>query len=76
MHNKELCGMYSSPNIMGVIKIGLAWLGCELSFNALVKYQAHQDNKKEETTPDCPATMSRGPGTTSPSRTPRLTAQP
>jgi hypothetical protein len=30
----------------------LAWLGCEHSFNALVKYRAHQDNKKEETTPN------------------------
>ena len=36
----------------------------EHSFNALVRYWAHQDNKKEETMPDCPATMPRGPGTT------------
>jgi hypothetical protein len=47
---------------------------CELSFNALVKYRAHQDNKKEETTPDCPATMPRGPGTTCLSTVPYLAA--
>jgi hypothetical protein len=46
----------------------------EHSFNALVKYRAHQD-EKEEITPDCPATMRHGPGTTSPSRTIRQTAQ-
>ena len=50
--------------------------GCEHSFNAPIKYRAHQDNKKEETTPDCPATMPRGPGTSSSGRTPRLTPQP
>ena len=55
--------------------VGFVWLVAEYSFNARYKKRAHQDknrqlghNKKKDTTPDCPATMVRGPGTTPLSR--------
>jgi len=46
------------------------WLGLEALVRSIQR-SPHQDIhiKKEETTPGCPATMPRGPGTTPLSRT-------
>jgi len=51
----------------------LAWLGPDFiqAFVCSIQRSPHQEIhiKKEETMPDCPATMPRGPGTTPLSRT-------
>ena len=57
---------------LGLAWLGLAWLGPH-SFipwfeHSYVQFKIRRI-KKEETTPDCPATMPRGPGTTPQSRT-------